>query len=64
MLYFLKKICYTFLIDNYLERSGQMENMDKNLQGIQYMKEGKWEEAVKVFKEIIEESPEDPYCLY
>ena len=37
-----------------------MENMDKNLQGIQYMQEGKWEEAVKVFNEIIEESPEDP----
>ena len=34
--------------------------MDKNLQGIQYMKEGKWEEAVKVFNETIEESPEDP----
>ena len=24
------------------------------------MKEGKWEEAAKVFNEIIEESPEDP----
>lgn len=37
-----------------------MDKLDKNLQGIQYMQEGKWEEAVKTFTEIIEESPEDP----
>ena len=37
-----------------------MENMDKNQQGIQYMQEGKWEEAAKVFMEVIEESPKIP----
>ena len=30
--------------------------MDKNQIGIQYMQEGKWEEAAKAFMEAIEES--------
>lgn len=34
--------------------------MDKNQTGIQYMQEGKWEEAAKSFAEAIEEHPEDP----
>lgn len=34
--------------------------MDKNQTGIQFMKEGKWEEAAKAFMEAIEESPADP----
>lgn len=33
--------------------------MDKNQQGIQYMQEGKWEEAAKIFMEAIEENPKD-----
>ena len=34
--------------------------MDKNQLGVQYMQEGKWEEAAKIFNEIIEENPNDP----
>lgn len=34
--------------------------MDKNQAGIQFMKEGKWEEAAQAFMEAIEESPADP----
>jgi tetratricopeptide (TPR) repeat protein len=34
--------------------------MDKNQLGIQYMQEGKWEEAAKTFNEAIEETPKDP----
>ena len=33
--------------------------VNKNEQGIQYMQEGKWEEAAKVFSEAIEENPND-----
>lgn len=33
--------------------------MDKNQQGIQYMQEGKWEEAAKIFMGAIDENPED-----
>ena len=34
--------------------------MDKNQTGIQYMKEGKWEEAAKAFTEAIDAQPGDP----
>ena len=34
--------------------------MDKNQQGIQYMQEGKYEEAAKIFNEAIEENPSEP----
>lgn len=34
--------------------------MDKNQTGIEYMKEGNWEEAAKTFAEAIEDQPEDP----
>ena len=34
--------------------------MDKNQLGVQYMQEGKWEEAAKTFNEVIEENPTDP----
>jgi tetratricopeptide (TPR) repeat protein len=34
--------------------------MDKNQTGIQFMKEGKWEDAAKAFLEAIEEMPSDP----
>jgi tetratricopeptide (TPR) repeat protein len=33
--------------------------MNKNEQGIQFMKEGKWEEAAKAFIEAIEANPDD-----
>src|SRR5690606_28665333 len=33
--------------------------MDKNKTGIEFMKEGKWEEAAKSFMEAIEENPGD-----
>ncbi len=31
--------------------------MDKNQLGVQFMQEGKWEEAAKAFNEAIEENP-------
>lgn len=34
--------------------------MDYNAQGIQYMQQGKYEEAVKCFHEAIEQQPNDP----
>lgn len=34
--------------------------LDKNQQGIQYMQEGKYEEAAKIFNETIEENPSEP----
>lgn len=34
--------------------------MDKNQTGIEFMKEGKWEEAAKAFAEAIDAHPEDP----
>jgi tetratricopeptide (TPR) repeat protein len=41
-----------------------MENgvlvMDKNQTGIEFMKEGKWEEAAKAFAEAIDAQPKDP----
>ena len=35
------------------------EKMDKNQLGVQYMQEGKWEEAARIFNEVIEENPQD-----
>lgn len=34
--------------------------MDKNTQGIAYMQEQKYEEAAKLFNDVIEENPIDP----
>lgn len=34
--------------------------LDKNQTGIEFMKEGKWEEAAKAFAEAIDEQPSDP----
>jgi tetratricopeptide (TPR) repeat protein len=35
-------------------------NLDKNQTGIEFMKEGKWEEAAQAFMEAIEAHPADP----
>jgi tetratricopeptide (TPR) repeat protein len=35
-------------------------DMDKNQQGIEFMQQGKYEEAAKVFNEAIEENPNEP----
>ncbi len=35
-------------------------NLDKNQSGIEFMKEGKWEEAARAFMEAIEAYPADP----
>lgn len=37
-----------------------MFNLDKNQTGIEFMKEGKWEEAAQAFMEAIEAHPADP----
>lgn len=34
--------------------------MDLNKQGIEYMQEGKYEEAAKCFAQAIEENPKEP----
>ena len=38
--------------------------MDKNQQGIQYMQEGNYEEAAKIFNEAIEENPSEPVGIH
>lgn len=37
-----------------------MFNLDKNQTGIEFMKEGKWEEAAQAFMEAIDAQPADP----
>ncbi|WP_425388348.1 tetratricopeptide repeat protein [Domibacillus tundrae] len=43
-----------------MEKNKRRRHMDKNQQGIELLQEGKWEEALKLFTEQIEEKPQDP----